>query len=126
MARMGSAKGRRTGVGVDSIYGTVDLLILRTLQRVGPLHGLAIAEEIERISGTELSVEDSALYPALRRLEEQGRIEGEWKVSERGRRARFYDLTPAGVRYLKRAARDWARRVGAIGRVLGFGGVEIQ
>jgi PadR family transcriptional regulator PadR len=121
---MGQERG--SAVGVDSIYGTVDLMILQILQREGPQHGLGIAEAIHRISGTELSVKDSALYPALRRLEEQGRIEGEWKVSERGRRARFYDLTPAGRRYLKRATREWARRVGAIGRVLGFGGVEIR
>jgi PadR family transcriptional regulator PadR len=121
---MGQERG--SAVGVDSIYGTVDLMILQTLQREGPLHGLGIAEVIHRVSGTELSVEDSALYPALRRLEEQGRIEGEWKVSERGRRARFYDLTPAGIRYLKRATRDWARRVGAIGRVLGLRGEEMS
>jgi PadR family transcriptional regulator PadR len=90
------------------------------------MHGLAIAEEIRRISETEVSVEDSALYPALRRLEEQSMIEGEWKISDRGRRARFYDLTPAGGRYLERATREWARRVIVIGLVLGFKGVNIR
>jgi len=112
--------------GIDSIYGTVDLMILQTLQAEGPLHGLGIAEEIHRVSETEVSVEDSALYPALRRLEEQGLIEGEWKISERGRRARFYDLTPRGREHLDVQTKEWARRVGVIGRVLGFGGVRIR
>jgi len=112
--------------GIDSIYGTVNLMILQTLRAGGPMHGLGIAEEIHRISETEVSVEDSALYPALRRLEEQGLVEGEWKTSERGRRARFYDLTPRGKEYLSIQTREWATRVGIIGRVLGFEGVRIR
>jgi len=107
-------------MGGNKIYGTVDLLILRTLSLCGPMHGLAIAEEVHRVSDEELIVDDSALYPALHRLEEQGLIEGVWKISERGRRARFYDLTDAGNRYLKEAMEKWIRHADAVFKVLRF------
>jgi PadR family transcriptional regulator PadR len=106
--------------GSNSIYGTVDLLVLKTLTVSGPLHGLAIAEEVHRVSGEELVVDDSALYPALHRLEKQGLIDGEWKISDRGRRAKFYDMTPAGRHYLKEAMESWIRQTDAVRKVLRF------
>ena len=112
--------------GPNSIYGTVDLLILRTLNVSGPMHGLAIAEEVHRVSGEELVVDDSALYPALHRLEKQGMVEGEWKVSERGRRAKFYDLTPDGKKYLEEAMESWIRHADAVRRVLRFAWEDIR
>jgi len=102
----------------NSIYGTVDLLILRTLSVSGPMHGLAIADEVHQVSDEQLMLDDSALYPALHRLEDEGLIEGEWKVSERGRRARFYDLTPSGRHHLKEAMEQWIRHADAINKVL--------
>ena len=83
----------------DLLPGTLDLLILRTLQR-GILHGWAISERIQELSEDVLQINQGSLYPALHRLEHQGWIEAEWKVSELGRRAKYYHLTPAGRRQL--------------------------
>jgi len=83
----------------NSIYGTVDLLILRTLSVSGPMHGLAIADEVHQVSDEQLMLDDSAL-------------------SERGRRARFYDLTPSGRHHLKEAMEQWIRHADAINKVL--------
>ena len=102
---------------LDLLQGTVDLLILRTLQ-TGPLHGWAISERIQQISEDVLRVNQGSLYPALHRLEHQGWIKAEWGVSELGRRARFYKLTAAGRKQLELETKTWARMAGAIGRVL--------
>lgn len=102
---------------LDLLQGTLDLLILRTLQ-TGPMHGWAISERIQQISEDVLRVNQGSLYPALHRLEHRGWIKPEWGVSELGRRARFYQLTAAGRRQLEREASNWARLTGAIGRVL--------
>jgi transcriptional regulator len=99
------------------LQGTLDLLILRTLQ-VGTMHGWAIAERIQQISQDVLQVNQGSLYPALHRLEHRGWIEAEWGVSELGRRARFYKLTGAGRRQLALEASEWERMTTAIGRVL--------
>ena len=80
---------------LDLLQGTVDLLILRTLQ-AGPMHGWAVSERIQQISQDVLQLNQGSLYPALHRLEHQGWIKAEWSVSELGRRARFYQLTAAG------------------------------
>ena len=101
----------------DLLPGTLDLLILRTLQ-AGALHGWAISERIQQISRDVLQVNQGSLYPALHRLERQGWIKAETGVSELGRRARFYRLTPAGRKQLEIETSDWARLAGAIGRVL--------
>lgn len=101
----------------DLLQGTLDLLILRTLQG-GPLHGWAISERIQQISEDVLQVNQGSLYPALHRLELRGWIEAEWGVSELGRRARFYRLTAAGRRQLAHATGEWERMANAIGRVL--------
>lgn len=112
--------------GPNSIYGTVDLLILKTLNVSGPMHGLEIAEEVHRVSGEELVVDDSALYPSLHRLEKQGLVEGEWKVSERGRRAKFYDLTPDGRQHLEEAVEIWVRHTDAVRKVLRFAWEDLR
>ena len=102
---------------LDLLQGTLDLLILRTLE-AGPRHGWAISERIQRISRDALRVNQGSLYPALHRLEHQGWIQAEWGVSELGRRARFYRLTASGRRQLEVETETWARLTAAIGRVL--------
>jgi len=101
----------------DLLPGTLDLLILRTLQTEA-LHGWAISERIQQISGDVLQVNQGSLYPALHRLEHQGWIEAEWAVSELGRRARYYQLTGSGRRQLAVETREWERMSAAIGRVM--------
>ena len=102
---------------LDLLQGTLDLLILRTLQ-TGPQHGWAISEPIQQISRDVLRVNQGSLYPALHRLEHQGWIAAEWGVSELGRRARFYKLTAAGRKQLGVETESWTRLTVAIGRVL--------
>jgi transcriptional regulator len=102
---------------LDLLQGTLDLLILRTLQS-GPQHGWAISERIQQISRDVLRVNQGSLYPALHRLEHQGWIAAEWGVSELGRRARFYKLTAAGRKQLGVETESWTRLTVAIGRVL--------
>jgi PadR family transcriptional regulator, regulatory protein PadR len=102
---------------LDLLKGTLDLLILRTLQ-VGPMHGWAISERIQQISQDVLHVNQGSLYPAMHRLEHQGWIEAEWGVSELGRRARFYKLTAAGRKQLAIESQNWDRISAAIGRVM--------
>src|SRR5947207_3250497 len=99
---------------IDLLQGTLDLLILRTLQG-GPQHGWAISERIQQISQDVLRVNQGSLYPALHRLEHQGWIEAEWGVSELGRRARFYRLTDAGRKQLAVESESWARLTTGIG-----------
>ncbi len=101
----------------DILQGTLDLLILRTLQ-AGTMHGWAISERIQQISQDVLQVNQGSLYPALHRLEHQSWIEAEWGVSELGRRAKFYRLTAGGRRQLTIAAGEWERMTTAIGRVM--------
>ena len=102
----------------DLLQGTLDLLILRTLQSGQALHGWAISERIEQISREVLRVNQGSLYPALHRLEHQGWIKAESGVSELGRRARFYRLTASGRKQLELETEDWERLAAAIGRVL--------
>jgi PadR family transcriptional regulator, regulatory protein PadR len=97
--------------------GTLDLLILRTLQ-TEPLHGWAISERIQQISQDVLQVNQGSLYPALHRLEHQGWIEAEWSISELGRRAKYYSLTSSGRRQLAIEASEWERMSTAIERVM--------
>jgi transcriptional regulator len=102
---------------IDLLQGTLDLLILRTLQS-GSMHGWSISERIQQISRDVLQVNQGSLYPALHRLEHQGWIKAEWGVSELGRRARFYSLTPQGRKQLELETETWSRLSEAIGRVL--------
>src|SRR6202049_5247314 len=99
---------------LDLLQGTLDLLILRTLQ-AGPMHGWAISERIQQISEEVLQVNQGSLYPALHRLEHQGWIKADWGVSELGRRARFYRLTASGRKQLELEKQNWASLAVAIG-----------
>lgn len=105
-------------VGAGALYGTLEVLILKSLDSGGPAHGLDIARRIRERSQEVLQVEEGALYPALHRLDRLDLIEGEWKISEKGRRARFYDLTAAGRDALAEEVRRWRRHTAAVGRVL--------
>lgn len=96
-------------------------MILKTLSDHGPMHGLDVARHIERSSSDALQVEEGALYPALHRLKRQGLVQGEWRISERKRRARFYEVTPAGRKALAEEIAAWQRRAEAVNRVLGLG-----
>jgi transcriptional regulator len=101
----------------DLLPGTLDLLILRTLQ-TDSRHGWAISERIQQISQDVLQVNQGSLYPALHRLEHQGWIDAVWSISELGRRAKYYRLTPTGRRRLALEASEWERMSTAIGRVM--------
>ena len=101
----------------DLLPGTLDLLILRTLQ-TDSLHGWAISERIQQISQDVLQVNQGSLYPALHRLEHRGWIDADWRVSELGRRAKYYRLTAPGRRQLAIEASEWERMSAAIGRVM--------
>jgi len=101
----------------DLLPGTLDMLILRTLQ-TDTLHGWAVSERIQQISQDVLQINQGSLYPALHRLEHRGWIEAEWAVSELGRRAKYYRLTAAGRRQLAVEASEWERMSAAIGRVM--------
>jgi PadR family transcriptional regulator PadR len=103
---------------VDLLQGTLDLLILRTLQSGDAMHGWAISERIRQVSDNVLQANQGSLYPALHRLEHQDWIKAEWGISELGRRARFYRLTASGRKQLQQEADNWTRVADAIGRVL--------
>jgi len=105
-------------VASDTLYGTLNLLILRTLAG-GPAHGLDIARRIVRVSEEVLRIEEGALYPALHRLERDGLVEAEWGTSANNRRARFYRLTSQGEAKLVAETRKWVRHARAVGEVLG-------
>jgi len=91
----------------DVLQGTLALMVLKTLDVLGPLHGYGIARRIEQISGDLLSVNQGTLYPVLLKLEQEGAIASDWGVSENNRKARFYKLTRAGRKQLQAEARGW-------------------
>jgi PadR family transcriptional regulator, regulatory protein PadR len=101
----------------DLVQGTLDLLILRVVA-LEPLHGWAIAQRIRQMSDQQLRVGQSALYPALHKLEQQGWIEAEWALSENNRRAKYYNVTAAGRRALKAETAQWERLSTAISLVV--------
>lgn len=103
----------------DLLPGTLDLLTLRTLQN-DVMHGWAISERVQQISEDVLQINQGSLYPALHRLEHQGWIEADWRVSELGRRAKYYRLTASGRRQLAVEASEWQRMSAAIDRVMKF------
>jgi len=111
---MGTDKARN-----ELLPGTLDMLVLKTLTH-GHLHGYAIAQLLQQISGDVLQVEEGSLYPALQRLELNGWIEGTWGLSSNNRRARFYQLTPAGRKKLIADTARYKQMTGAIFRVLGI------
>jgi transcriptional regulator len=103
----------------DVLQGTLILLVLRTLEALGPLHGYGLARRIEQISADLLHLNQGTLYPALLRMEQEGWITGQWGASEKNRQAKFYSLTAAGRTQLARETGDWQRMAATIERFLG-------
>jgi PadR family transcriptional regulator PadR len=101
----------------DLIQGTLDLLILKILA-LEPMHGWAIGQRLRQVSRDALQVSDGSLYPALHKLEQEGWIKAEWRISELGRRAKFYELTRPGRRHLERESANWERLSSAISAVV--------
>jgi transcriptional regulator len=101
---------------MDVQQGTLALMVLKTLEVLGPLHGYGIARRIEQISGDVLAVNQGTLYPVLLKLEQEGAIASEWGASENNRKARFYTLTRVGRKQLQAETRGWARTAALIGR----------
>jgi PadR family transcriptional regulator len=102
----------------EILQGTLDLMILQSLQTMGPLHGWGIARRIEQISDDTLFLNQGTIYPALVRLEQRGWIKSKWGISENNRKAKFFEITKAGWRQLAAEADDWRRMVGIISRLL--------
>ena len=98
----------------DVLQGTLDLIVLQTLDSLGALHGYSIAARLEQVSGGALQLNMGTLYPALMRLEQRGLVLGNWGTTETNRKARFYALTPAGRRQLAKERQAWDRMVGII------------
>jgi transcriptional regulator len=106
------------GDKTDVWQGTLALMVLRTLQTMGPQHGYGLARRIEQTSGDQLQLNYGTLYPALLKLEQEGFIRADWGVSENNRRAKFYELTKAGHRRLKKAAAEWEQTTAILARFL--------
>jgi PadR family transcriptional regulator, regulatory protein PadR len=109
------------GEKTDVWQGTLALMILKTIEAMGPLHGYGIARRIEQTSGHLISLNYGTLYPALLKLEQEGSIASEWGVSENNRKAKFYRLTRTGRRQLQREAQDWEQTTAILARFLSPG-----
>lgn len=106
------------GDKTDVWQGTLALMVLKTLETMGPIHGYGIARRIEQTSGNLLALNYGTLYPALLKLEQEGYIASEWGLSENNRKAKFYKLTRAGKKQLEREARDWEQATAILARFL--------
>jgi transcriptional regulator len=104
----------------DILQGTLTLLVLRSLDGQGPLHGYALCGHIQRVSEDSLRVEEGSLYPALHRMEQEGWITAEWRLTEKGRRAKFYTITARGHAQLEAERESWLRLTRGVGRVLRY------
>jgi PadR family transcriptional regulator, regulatory protein PadR len=102
----------------DVLQGTLDLMVLKTLNAMGPLHGYGIARRIEQISDNAFALNQGTLYPALLRLEQRGWVSASWGTSENNRRAKFYSLTRTGKKQLATEVKNWTRISGVISRLL--------
>src|SRR5271167_4659685 len=121
--RMVSSLGCPKGGGLgdkksDVLQGTLDLMVLKTLHALGPLHGFGIARRIEQLSEDVLQLNEGTVYTSLLRLQQQGWIVSEWGTSENNRKARFYSVTRRGLKQLAVESENWERISGVIGRVL--------
>ena len=105
-------------VPTDVPYGMLDLIVLKTLHAMGPLHGYGIARRIEQAARGSLALNQGTIYPALLRLQQRGWIHGAWGTSENNRRARFYSITRAGRKQLEAETESWERTVAMVGRLL--------
>jgi PadR family transcriptional regulator PadR len=103
---------------INILQGTLDLMVLRTLQTMGPQHGFGLAKRIQAISGGALDLNQGSLYPALLRLEHRGWISSRWGVSDANRKAKFYEITRAGRRQMEHETEDWERTVEIMARFL--------
>jgi transcriptional regulator len=99
-------------------YGTLDLMVLKTLDAIGPLHGFGIARRIEQVAAGSLQLNQGTIYPALLRLEQRGWISSEWGQSEANRRARYYSITRAGRKQLTKETELWSQTVAMVNRLL--------
>jgi transcriptional regulator len=111
-------KERMSPSKTEVLQGTLDLLVLKTLDSMGPMHGFGIAVRIQQVSEDLLQLNQGTLYPALLRLEQRGWVASKWGVSENNRKAKFYSLTRAGRKQLEEEAEDWSRMSAMINRVL--------
>ena len=102
----------------EVLQGTLDLMILKTLHALGPLHGFGIARRIEQVSEQVLQLNEGTVYTSLLRLQQQGWISASWGASENNRKAKFYSITKRGLKQLARETEEWERISGVIGRVL--------
>jgi transcriptional regulator len=102
----------------DVLQGTLDLMVLKTLESMGSLHGYGIARRIEQVSGNSLSLNQGTIYPALLRLLQRGWIKAEWGLSETNRRAKFYSLTKIGLKQMEDETENWERIAGTMARFL--------
>ena len=102
----------------DVLQGTLDLMVLKTLESMGPLHGYGIARRIERVSENTVSLNQGTIYPALLRLEQRAWVKAEWGTSETGRRARFYRLTALGRKQIAQETENWERVAATMARFL--------
>jgi transcriptional regulator len=110
----------------DVLQGTLALMVLKTLDVLGPLHGYGIARRIEQISGDLLSVNQGTLYPVLLKLEQEGAVASQWGASENNRKARFYRLTREGRKRLHAETRGWERSVAIIGRFFAVNAEDLK
>jgi transcriptional regulator len=110
-----------TGDKSEVWQGTLALMILKTLETMGPLHGYGVARRIEQTSGDRLTLNYGTIYPALLKLEQEGSISSEWGVSDNNRRAKYYRLTRAGRKQVERETRDWERTTEILSRFLAPG-----
>jgi transcriptional regulator len=102
----------------DVLQGTLDLMVLKTLEAMGPLHGYGLARRIEQVSGNALSLNQGTIYPALLRLEQRGWVKSAWGVSESNRRAKFYSLSPIGRKQINEETENWERITSTMSRFL--------
>jgi transcriptional regulator len=105
----------------EVMQGTLDLMVLKTLETIGPLHGYGIARRIEQISGNTLSLNYGTVYPALLKLEQEGCIASEWGVSDNNRKAKYYRITRAGRKQLRENAKSWEQTKSILDRFLALG-----
>ena len=112
------AKGAMEANKSEVLQGTLDLMVLKTLHTLGPLHGFGIARRIEQLSEQVLQLNEGTVYTSLLRLQQQGWITSAWGASENNRKARFYSITKSGIKELARQTENWERISGVIGRVL--------
>jgi PadR family transcriptional regulator, regulatory protein PadR len=105
----------------EVLQGTLDLLVLKTLESMGPMHGFGIALRIQQVSDDLLQINQGTLYPALLRLDQRGWITSKWGISENNRKAKFYSMTRTGRKQLEEEAEDWGRMSAMINRVLKAG-----